>query len=116
LQIVPKYLFTKDGTEPYDNYEVGPLTTRIKSMEKNQHVLNHVLFWADVLAGGKSEIEMGIGRRSAIIVAEKTPLAAIANFAIPYDPATYEESPEDIEVQLGLFGLQGVVDEEDDEY
>jgi hypothetical protein len=114
LQVVPKYLFTKDGAEPYDSDAVGPLTTKIKAMEKNPHLLNHVLFWADVLAGGRADIEMGIGPRP-LVVAEKMPVLAIAHFAIPYDPAIFEESDEDAGVQLGFFDLPDANDDEDED-
>lgn len=116
LQVEPKYLYTWDGTEPYDRDEVGPLTTRLKSLEKNHHALNHVLFWADVLAKGRSAIEMGIGPRPLIVV-DKTPVVTIADFAIPNDPATYEAPDEDAGAQLPLFdSLERDADEDNDAY
>lgn len=114
LQVLPKYLYTTDGSTPYDSDLVGPLTTKVKALEKNQHVLNHVLFWADVLAKGRAMIEMGIGPRPLIVV-EKMPVTGIANFAIPYDPATYDAPDEEAGVQLTMFDSVDE-DEGDDEY
>lgn len=102
LQIDPKYLFTSDGKEPYDRDRVGPLTTRLRALERNAHGLNHVLFWSDVMSQGRPAIEIGFGPR-ALIVAEKEPLSGIAKFAIPSDPATYEEESEEGN-QLSFFG------------
>jgi hypothetical protein len=101
LQVIPKYFFTSDGEVPYDDDKVGPYSTRIKAVERNYHVLNQVLFWADVLAGGRQSIEFQLDGRSIVTIA-KEPLTGIAAFAIPYDPAIYEE-PEEA-AQMDLFG------------
>lgn len=96
LQVVPKYFFTEDGITPWDSNKVGEYTTQIKALETNQHVLNHVLFWADVLShnkrdnSNKAEIVVELDTR-AVMVMDKMPIAGIANFAIPFDPATFEE-------------------------
>ena len=90
LEIIPKYFFTEDGKIPYDNIKIGPYTTKIKAVERNMHVLNHVLFWADFLSGHKPSIEIKLDFKIAMII-EKKPLSSIANFAISHDPAIYEE-------------------------
>lgn len=56
LQVVLKYFFTDDGETPCDSDLAGPYTTRIKAVERNNHVLNHVLFWTDVLSLRKPTI------------------------------------------------------------
>jgi hypothetical protein len=56
LRITPKYFFTEDGEKPCDSELVGPYTTSLKADEHNSHVLNHVLFWADVLAFHKERL------------------------------------------------------------
>lgn len=99
LQILPMYLFTIDGRIPWNPEKVGPYTTSIKAQETNQPVLNHVLFWSYILSGRTSkgrtiDIVMPFGKTSkskTIMSIEKMPVTGIANFAIPYDPATYEE-------------------------
>lgn len=91
LHINPKYLFTEDGEKPCEKDFVGPYTTMLKAKEHNIQVLNHVLFWADVLSLGKQSIEMKLSDRLVLTV-EKTPHAGIAGFAIPEDPATFEEA------------------------
>jgi hypothetical protein len=90
LQLIPKYFFTVDGEQPYDNERVGALTTKIKAVERNNHVLNHLLFWADVLSQHQPTINLRLFGRK-IMTIEKEPMSGIANFAIPNDPATYEE-------------------------
>jgi len=102
LQISPKYLFTKDGKTPCDPALVGPYTTSQKAREHNPQVMNHVLFWADALSCKKPQIEMTLFGESLIVV-EKEPLASLAPFAIPLDPATYEEPAPSL--QMSLFGF-----------
>lgn len=106
LEIIPKYFFTEDGEVPYDSKKVGPYTTKIKAMERNIHVLNHVLFWADVLSGSKPVIDIKLDFKTAMII-EKKPLSSIANFAIPHDPALYEETVDTGQMDLldGLFQI-----------
>ena len=111
LQVVPKYLFTEDGKTPCDPELVGPYTTRLKAMEHNPQVLNHVLFWAHTLAGGHNRIEMTLFHEPLIVV-EKEPLTVVADFAIPIDPATYEEKPPS--GQMTLFGLDDLEDDTDE--
>ena len=108
LQVLPKYFFTMDGQTPYDNTKVGAFTTKIKAMERNSHVLNHVLFWADILSQNSPSIELRLNNKT-IMVIEKEPLIGIAPFSIISDPAIFEEPNETI--QLSLFG-----EDEDDEY
>lgn len=114
LQVIPKYFFTTDGETPCDNELVGPYTTRIKAMERNNHVLNHVLFWTDVLSRRKPSIDLTLFHRT-IMVIEKEPLSGLADFAIPNDPAVYEEETP----QPSIFSLLGNTNEdegENDEY
>lgn len=101
LEIVPKYFFTEDGEHPYDSDKAGPYTTKKKALEHNIAVLNHVLFWSDILAQGSDVIEMKLGQRLLLQV-DKQPLAGVAPFAIPSDPAIYEET-DSAPLQLSLF-------------
>ncbi|MBI4675730.1 MAG: DUF4365 domain-containing protein [Chloroflexi bacterium] len=63
LQIIPKYLYTVDGEIPFDSTKVGPYTTSIKAKERNIHVLNHVLFWSDVLSRGEKNVSIWLDSR-----------------------------------------------------
>jgi hypothetical protein len=108
LQVLPKYFFTTDGQTPFDNTKVGAYTTKIKAVERNSHVLNHVLFWIDVLSQGATSIDLQLGYKT-IMVIEKEPLTGIAPFSIVSDPAIYEEISET--VQPALFGEE--TDDED---
>jgi hypothetical protein len=101
LQVVPKYFFTDDGKNPCNPKLVGPYTTRLKALEHNPQVLNHVLFWGQTLANGKHRIEMSLFGETLIVV-DPEPVTTIASFAIPLDPATYEEKPPS--AQMTLFG------------
>lgn len=108
LQITPQYLFTNDGKEPCNSDMVGPYTTRIKSDETNQNVLNHVLFWSKAISGLKnkdliSNIYFGDSKRPIMII-DRIPTTGITEFAIPYDPATYDE-PERLPVQTSLLSF-----------
>jgi Domain of unknown function (DUF4365) len=104
LRIIPKYLFTEDGEKPCDGELAGPYTTSLKADEHNSQVLNHVLFWADVLALRKTTIEVHLDGLT-IMQIDTMPLTGIAHFAIPSDPATYEEKAPSI--QRSLFDFVG---------
>ncbi len=90
LEITPRYFFTEDGEYPWDKDKVGAYTTRIRSQERNVHFLNHVLFWSDVISNHQPIIKMKLDNRT-IITMDKEPGFGIANFAIPGDPAIYQE-------------------------
>lgn len=113
LHINPKYLFTQDGEKPCDKDFVGPYTTMLKAKEHNIQVLNHVLFWADALSLGKQSIDMTLSGRLVLSV-DKTPHSGLAAFAIPEDPATFEELPQS--GQQLLFTLEDLERGETDEY
>lgn len=115
LQIIPKYFFTYDGQTPYNKDKVGPYTTQIKARETNQHVLNHVLFWSDVLSNtpqptAKETIDIYL-ESYPVMVIERMPTVGIAEFSIPFDPAIYEEPF--VTGQLDFFSL--VTGDDDDE-
>ena len=111
LQIIPKYLFTVDGINIWDTEKVGSYTTRQKSRERNPHVLNHILFWADYLSQGKSRVQVELDYKP-IMVIEKMPQTGIADFAITDDPAIYEEPPEVLQPNLFSF----LINNEDDDF
>ena len=113
LKIIPKYFFTEDGEIPYESKKVGPYTTKIKAQERNIHGLNHVLFWADVLSESKPTIDIKLDFKIAMTI-EKNPLSSIANFAIPHDPAVYEETEDT--GQMDLLNDLYQMPEDNDEY
>jgi Domain of unknown function (DUF4365) len=115
LQIVPKYFFTTDGETPWDSDLVGPYTTKIKSDEWNNHVLNHVLFWTDVLSLRKPTIELSLFYKTVMII-EKVPISGIANFAIPNDPALYEDDAGQLEFFSAESAETDSEEDENDEY
>lgn len=111
LRIMPKYFFTEDGEKACDGELVGPYTTSLKADEHNSQVLNHVLFWADVLALKETVIEVRLDGMT-IMQIDKMPLTGIAPFAIPTDPATYEEKAPLL--QKSLFDFDGGFEEGDE--
>ena len=111
LRVTPKYLFTDDGKKVCNPALVGPYTTKLKAMEHNPQVLNHVLFWGQTLANGRPRIEMTLYGETLVVI-EPEPATVIADFAIPYDPATHEEEPSS--QQLTLFSLEHTEDEPDE--
>ena len=90
LQLIPKYFFTTDGETPCDGEFVGPYTTSQKANEHNSQVLNHVLFWSYILSQGERLIRLRLFGE-VLMEIERLPLFGIAPFAIPDDPATFEE-------------------------
>jgi hypothetical protein len=116
LQIIPKYFFTNDGEEPCDSDLVGPYTTRVKASERNNRVLNHVLFWSYSLSQGREAIKMRLHGK-AIMIIDRVPLIGISPFAIPSDPATFEEDKSEQTSLFDMFGdLEQIEEEDDDEY
>jgi hypothetical protein len=112
LQVTPKYFFTEDGTRPWDSDLVGPYSTSQKANEHNPQVMNHVLFWADMLAQGEDKVRMKLDGRTLLVV-DKMPACGVGAFGIPDDPAGYEEKDEE---PPGLFSnVPDDEDEEDDE-
>jgi hypothetical protein len=105
-------LFTEDGEKPCDAELAGPYTTSLKADEHNSQVLNHVLFWADVLALSKATIDMRLDDRTVMQI-DKKPLTGIAAFAIPDDPATYEEKAPSLQRLLFDFTDDDEEDEDD---
>ena len=120
LQIIPKYFFTQDGIIPWDSDKVGEYTTQIKAYETNLNVLNHVLFWADVLSRDNpssaniEDIVIRLDLRRVMII-EKLPVLGISKFAIPYDPATFEEPKPSGQLSLSSWFDHSDEDVDDDQ-
>lgn len=110
LRIIPKYFFTFDGEHACEGELAGPYTTKLKAMEHNMQVLNHVLFWADYLSAGEDFIASRIDNKMVINI-DKAPVGGISGFAIPDDPAIFEEKPPP-PLQLDLF--EALKEDEDD--
>jgi hypothetical protein len=62
LEILPTYVFTKDGRGTMlDSHKVGPLTTRKSARDFNMQVYNDLIFWTWVMADGKDSFELELG-------------------------------------------------------
>jgi hypothetical protein len=120
MQIVPRYYFTCDGVIPFDPTKVGSYTTKIKAKEINYHVLNHILFWADVLSWPGPSPE----NRTKIIISlndvqvleiEKMPCFGIVPFSIQADPAIYKEVESSSQLSLMDWLEQSDMEDEDED-
>jgi hypothetical protein len=83
LQLEPGYVFTRDGIIFVASEHVGRLTTRKISYERNQQVLNHLLFWAWFLRGDQETIAIDCGRQRFLF--EATYVGGRTAFGIPTD-------------------------------
>jgi hypothetical protein len=62
LEILPTYVFTKDGLGTMlDSNKVGPLTTRKSARDFNMQVYNDLIFWTWVMADGKDSFDLQLG-------------------------------------------------------
>jgi len=113
LRIIPKYFYTTDGETPCDGDMVGSYTTRQKAKEHNMQVLNHVLFWADYLSNKKDFITHYIEGKMVINI-DKSPLSGVSQFSIPADPATYEEKPPPVQLNLSFGAADDPEEDHDD--
>ena len=86
LNLVPSYVFTRDGTEFVDAADAGSLTTSRKSHERNYQVLNHLYFWTWFLADGGAEIVVPCGDEPILVT--PTLASGRAGFGIGTDKKT----------------------------
>lgn len=89
LRIEPGYAFTENGYDFMASEDIGPLVTRRKSGERNQNAFNHIVFWAEVLAGSKPVIEVHCDGQLFLI--EKLGANGEADFGIPADSRSIQE-------------------------
>jgi hypothetical protein len=90
LRVEPGYAFTRDGYEFMASEDIGPLTTRRKSGERNQNVFNHIIFWRSILLDPSTEsIRLTCGDQEFLISTVYE--SAKANFGIPFDSQPVEE-------------------------
>jgi hypothetical protein len=89
LEVEPGYAFTQDGQKFMASEDIGPLTTRRKSGERNQNVFNHLIFWSEILAGPQGKIHVDCSGQELVI--SKMYESAVANFGIPYDSQPLEQ-------------------------
>jgi hypothetical protein len=83
LQLEPGYVFTRDGVNFVAAEHVGGLTTRKISHERNQQVLNHLLFWSWFLRGTQETVTIPCGEQRFLF--EATYVGGRTSFGIPAD-------------------------------
>ena len=83
LRIEPTYIFTTDGRHALDGKSVGRLSIQWSGKQQNPDVLRAVLFWARVLADGRSKVKIPAG--AAFITAHALPATARAAFGVGGD-------------------------------
>jgi TIR domain len=74
LRIVPCFFFTHDGKNPLDGKKMGRLSIRWGGCQRNANILRDLIFWANFLRRGMSEIKIQAGAESI----EIKPLPATA--------------------------------------
>jgi hypothetical protein len=89
LQLEPGYVFTRDGRTFVAAEHVGRLTTRKISYERNQQVLNHLLFWSWFLRGDQETITIPCGEQHFLFEARY--VGGRASFGIPTDKRRISE-------------------------
>lgn len=89
LRVEPGYAFTKNGQDFIASEDIGPLTTRRKSGERNQNVFNHIIFWSEILTDPSGNIRIDCDGQA--LAFSKMYESAKANFGIPSDSAPIEE-------------------------
>lgn len=63
LEILPTYVFTRDGRGTLlDSNKVGPLTTRKSARDFNLQVYNDLIFWTWVMADGKDSFDLPLAQ------------------------------------------------------
>ncbi len=100
LKIEPCYVFTKDGTNFVASSKVGRLNTRKKAKEWNRAVLNHLIFWREILSEGKHDINIKLGAQNLVI--SKQYESGLAHFGIMKDKTKLQDmfSFEDLEINI----------------
>jgi hypothetical protein len=69
LQILPSYVFTKDGCRTLlDPHKVGPLTTKKSARDFNLQVYNDLVFWTWVMADGLDSFDLDLGEDVSVSV------------------------------------------------
>jgi hypothetical protein len=69
LQILPSYVFTKDGRRTLlDPHKVGPLTTKKSARDFNLQVYNDLFFWTWVMADGLDSFDLDLGEDVSVSV------------------------------------------------
>lgn len=106
LEVEPGYAFTQDGQKFMASEDIGPLTTRRKSGERNQNVFNHLIFWSEILANPPGNIAVDCGGQEFTI--SKVYESAVANFGIPYDSKPLDQ----IAMAEDEFDLEMMIDAE----
>ena len=94
LQLVPGYVFTKDGgRQLLDSPRIGPLSTRRAARDYNPNVYNDLTFWAWVLSGGLESITLDTGGEFPVVLRAQLASFEARDVAPPADGADLEMMP-----------------------
>jgi hypothetical protein len=100
LQILPTYVFTKDGQHTFlDSQKVGPLTTRKSARDFNLQVYNDLIFWTWVMADGMDSFDLDLGDDLSVSVRGLLlgcELALPPVIELEVDPARIKREEEDL--------------------
>jgi hypothetical protein len=91
LQILPSYVFTKDGEDTYLHYSrIGALATRKAARDFNMQVYNDLVFWTAMLSGETDHFEIDLG--SGRFISVRGLLSSCELELPPADPSEIAES------------------------
>lgn len=100
LQIDPAYVFTHDGDKMLSGERVGTLATRRKAREYNQSVLNHIVFWREVLSERRSFIQVYPGSGTQALAVAKVFADGLAPFGLREDSRNMTQLEEATEFEV----------------
>lgn len=115
LRLEPCYVATTDGLQPMRGRDVGPLTMKWASRERNAAILRHVLFWGQSLASRRAQIRMWTGGDD--IVLSPIPAWSEASVGLSSDTLSVRalDKPKDGELDRAASLMMAAEDEPDDE-
>lgn len=102
VKVSPGYVFTVDGVTYFASDKVGKLATRRKAREWNNIMLNHLIFWREMLSDNRAAINVNC--YGQIFTIAKSYESGIANFGIMKDRKSLREmhSFDDADLDLDI--------------
>jgi Domain of unknown function (DUF4365) len=107
LQIDPAWIFTSDGVQLLTGERVGTLAIKRKAREYNQAVLNHLVFWREILSEGRHLIHIYPASGDQSFAVSKTFADGLATFGLRGDSRKLVQLEEATEFEL-------IADDEED--
>lgn len=87
LIIEPKHHYTTDGSTRWDSKKARSYAIRNRAREYNAQYLNHILFWAHIISGGKKSFALSLDRTDLVRISG-APMSAEVGFGVRVTPST----------------------------